>query len=287
MMVMPSLLGIAGVNVIGWSPSSALAEVSSRSEMSESSVAVTVASAAATLNYPAWAAVLETYVDEQGLVDYVGLQRDRQQLDAFNGSLAIAPPETYDTWSEADQIAFLINAYNSLTLKSIIDQSPIKASIRDIRGVWRFERHLVLQERQTLDHIEHDILRADFNEPRIHAALVCAALSCPYLRQEPYTGENLDAQLDDQVKTFLSRPEAFAIDRANNRVELSRIFKWFGEDWVPSFGTDVGFEGDLSERAVLNFISGYLDEGDRAYLQAGGYEIDYTNYDWALNQQPE
>lgn len=244
------------------------------------------ARAADTVNMAALARVLETYVDEQGLVDYASLQTNRQDLDAFNASLQLTESAVFESWSQADQIAFLVNAYNSLTLKAIINESPIK-NIKDIPGVWRFNRHGILQSEQTLDNIEHDILRANYSEPRIHAALVCAAVSCPYLRQEPFTGENLDAQLDDQVEVFLSRPEVFTIDQENNEVTLSKIFDWFGQDWLPGFSPEAGFAGTENERAVLNFISGYLDEDARAYLQAGDYTVTYANYDWSLNQQAE
>ncbi|MEM9818892.1 MAG: DUF547 domain-containing protein, partial [Cyanobacteria bacterium P01_D01_bin.6] len=231
----------------------------SRSLVNPSANAQTAtARAADTVNMAALAQVLETYVDEQGLVDYASLQTNRQDLDAFNASLQLTETAVFESWSEADQIAFLVNAYNSLTLKAIIDESPIK-NIKDIPGVWRLNRHGILQSQQTLDNIEHDILRANYSEPRVHAALVCAAISCPYLRQEPFTGENLDAQLDDQVEVFLSRPEAFTIDQENNEVTLSKIFDWFGQDWVPGFSPEAGFAGTENERAVLNFISGYLD----------------------------
>lgn len=246
----------------------------------------TTGTATAAVNTAAFATVLSTYVDDQGLVDYASLQNDRQALDAYNASLQLTSQATYESWSEAEQIALLINAYNALTLKSIIDESPIKESIKDIVGVWRFKKHGLLEDKQTLNNIEHDILRADFNEPRIHAALVCAAISCPYLRQEPFTGENLDAQLDDQSKIFISRPEAFEIDRVNNEVKLSAIFDWFGQDWVASYSTAEGFAGSESQRAVLNFISGYLSEEDSEYLKAGGYTISYNDYDWSLNRQP-
>jgi len=239
----------------------------------------------AAVNTDAFASVLSTHVDDNGLVDYESLQRDRQSLDAYNASLELTSPSTFESWSKEEQIAVLINAYNSLTLQSIIDQSPIKDSIKDIRGVWRFNKHGLFRDEQTLNNIEHDILRVNYNEPRIHAALVCAAISCPYLRQEPFTGENLDAQLDDQVKIFLSREEAFKIDRENNVVMLSAIFDWFGQDWVPSFGTEDGFAGNKNQKAVLNFISGYVSEEDKAYLEAGGYDIKYTDYNWALNRQ--
>lgn len=260
--------------------------IESASQTGSSSAIAQEAGSETTPNTPAFANVLSSYVDEQGLVDYDTLQANRADLDAYNASVQLTSPSTYESWSEEEQIAFLINAYNSITLKSIIDESPIKASIKDITGVWRFKKHGILQDQQTLNNIEHDILRANFNEPRIHAALVCAAISCPYLRQEPFTGDNLDAQLDDQSKIFISRPEAFEIDREKNEVRLSEIFDWFGQDWVPSYGTDEGFAGSKNERAVLNFISGYLNEADSEFLKAGGYKISYTNYDWSLNRQP-
>ena len=232
-----------------------------------------------------YADVLNNYVDEQGWVDYEGLQADRAALDQFNASLDAVSMETYESWTEPEQIAFLVNAYNSLTLKSIIDQQPLKSSIRDIPGVWRIRKHPILGNTKTLDAIEHSILRKDFNEPRIHAALVCAALSCPPLRNEPYTGENLDDQLDDQVVQWLEGEHGIAIDQANKTVAISSIFEWFGEDWKPSFGTDDGFTGSANQKAVLNFISNYLSDEEAAYLESGDYKLNYLYYDWALNRQ--
>lgn len=238
------------------------------------------------LDNESYAKVLTTYVNDQAMINYEALQQNRQALDAYNASLASIPPEQLASWSDAEQIAYWVNAYNSLTLASIIDQTPIKASIKDIKGVWRGRKHAVSGPTQTLDEIEHETLRKDFQEPRIHAALVCAAMSCPPLRQEPFTAEQLDAQLDDQVNQWLANPETgLRIDRENNKVYLSMIFKWFGEDWVPGYGTDSGFTGGDKQRAVLNFVSNYVSPEDKAYLEAGDYGVSYLNYDWALNRQ--
>ena len=81
----------------------------------------------------------------------------------------------------------------------------------------------------------------DFNEPRIHAALVCAAMSCPPLRNEPYLAEKLDQQLDDQVNDFIANNQGLKIDRQNNKVHLSSIFKWYGKDWIDSYGIENKF----------------------------------------------
>lgn len=229
--------------------------------------------------------VLENYVSDDGLVNYLELQGNRDDLDAYNASIALIGSDTFEQWSEDQQVAYLINAYNSLTLKSIIAEDPIKKSIKEILGVWKIQRHPLMERQITLDSIEHEILRVDYQEPRIHVALVCAAISCPYLRTEAYRGETLDAQLDDQVKIFLERDEAFKIDRDKGEVRLSAIFSWFGQDWVPQYGIKEGFAGNDNEKAVLNFISQYVSPEDQSYLKDGGYKVAYSNYDWSLNRQ--
>ena len=251
---------------------------------SESSEQVAIASAEG-VDYSLYNDVLSTYVDGAGWVNYADLQESRQQLDAFNNALATVDDATLAGWSEEEQIAFWINAYNSLTLKSIIDQTPIKPSIKDITGVWRLRRHPINQTAKTLNNIEHDVLRVDFDEPRLHAAIVCAAISCPPLRNEAFDGENLDAQLDEQVMQWLARPDGLKIDQEVGEVKVSKIFSWFGVDWIPSYGVETGFTGSEEERAVLNFISNYVSEEERAYLAAGEYKLSYFDYDWSLNDQ--
>ncbi|WP_424096253.1 DUF547 domain-containing protein [Moorena producens] len=237
------------------------------------------------LNYDDYATVLKTHVNNKALVNYQELQKKPEQLETFNASLGAVDTSTYQSWDEAEKMAFLINAYNSFTLESIIDQNPLKKSIRDIKGVWKGRQFNIAGESKTLDNIEHKTLRTQFNEPRIHMALVCAAISCPPLRNEPYTGEKLDQQLDDQTQNFLVSPHGFRIDRQKGTVYLSSIFKWFGEDWKKTYGVDDKFTGNANQRAVLNFISDYLSPEDQEYLEQGNYKIKYLNYDWSLNKQ--
>ena len=174
-------------------------------------------------NYQTYNNVLQTYVSDRGLVNYQQLQANRQELDQFNQSLARVNPETYQSWSDREKLAFLLNAYNSFTLQSIIDQNPLKKSIRDIPGVWKRRQLAIAGRKKTLDNIEHDTIRKDFNEPRIHMALVCAAMSCPILRNKAYTPEKLDLQLDDQVRKFITSSQGFKIDRDRKIVYLSSL----------------------------------------------------------------
>ena len=273
---------IIGVSAIA-SCSNLVNSTQSTTTVSES--AETKVAATKPFTYQDYADILQAYVNDQGLVDYTALQANRQQLDRFNQSLGNVSPETYASWSEAEQIAFLTNAYNSLTLQSIIDQEPLKDSIRDISGVWNRRKFPVAGEERTLDNIEHDILRKDFNEPRVHVALVCAAISCPSLRNEPYLADTLDAQLQDQTVKFASSPHGFDLDRQEQKVYLSSIFKWYGQDFEATYGTEDEFEGNDKQRAVLNYFSPVLDQQSQTFLKQGDYKVKYLDYDWSLNKQ--
>lgn len=214
-----------------------------------------------------YAEVLANYVDNNGMVSYAGLSEDRQPLDDYIQSLE--NPNT-DGWTQQNWIAFWINAYNARTLQVIIDHYPIENkrwfqpdnSIKQIPGAWDELTAKINGAARTLDEIEHEILRKQYSEPRIHMALVCAAKSCPKLRNEPYIAEKLDAQLADQSRNFLSRPDRFKAD--GNTAYLSPIFKWFVEDFD----------------SVPEFIKTYSgkDISDR--------RIKYQSYDWSLNEQP-
>ena len=244
-----------------------------------------IASNNQSFNYQIYDKILQQYVSDHGLVNYQKLQSNRQKLDQFNQSLAVVNSQTYNNWTETEKLAFLINAYNSFTLESIIDQNPLKKSIRDIPGVWQRRKFAIAGLTKTLDNIEHEIIRKEFNEPRIHMTLVCAAMSCPILRNEAYTSEKLNSQLDNQTRKFINSAQGFRIDRQQKIVYLSSIFKWYGQDWIPNYSAENKFTGSKKEKAVLNFISQYLDNQDSQYLEQGQYQISYLKYDWSLNKQ--
>jgi hypothetical protein len=244
-----------------------------------------------------YAAALKTFVNGKAMVNYRGLKAEPGRIEAFVAAMAGLEPDRYEKWTEADKIAFWLNAYNGLTLKVIIDNYPIKSSffrsriypknsIRQISGVWDKITFNVMGRNLTLGHIEHKILRVKFNEPRIHMAMVCAAMGCPPLRGEPYASAKLDEQLDDQTRRFLADSAKFKIDRREGRLYISPIFKWFAEDFVKSYSLETNIGGhDREESAVLNFIASYLPEADKNYVLGGMHEIKYLKYDWSLNEQ--
>jgi len=248
-------------------------------------------------DYGDYAEVLRIYVNEKGMVDYRQLKASPDKLLSHLHAVARLPRSRYQKWDDPAKIAFWINAYNGLTLKAITDNHPIKASfwrsriypknsIRQIPGVWDEIEFAVMGQKKTLEQIEHKILRAQFNEPRIHMALVCAAMGCPVLRDEPYSGGQLNEQFDDQARDFLSDRRKLRIDRRKNVVYLSPIFKWFGQDFVRTYAPAQSLgrhDGETS--AVLNFVAAYLDEVEKRYVRVGDFKVKYLDYDWSLNEQ--
>jgi hypothetical protein len=250
-------------------------------------------SAAQTIEHARWDSVLAEFVHEGG-VRYGALQQKRAELDAYLKDIAAVDQARFDRWERGHQIAYLVNAYNALVIRTVIEHYPIKRSltpaalIKPANSVWQVPgffsaiMHPVAGRDLTLDEIEHEWLRRKLQEPRIHFALVCAARSCPPLRKEAYTAEKLEGQLDDQARQFLADPEKNRFDRARGTVTLSEIFKWFGEDFV-SFVPLSAYDGKTAERGVIGFAARFLAPEDAAWLRSGKLKLSYTEYDWNLN----
>lgn len=247
--------------------------------------------------YSDYAAVLKSYVDDVGMVNYKKLKTNSEKLEAFVTSMRQLNPNSYKKWGDEEKISFWLNAYNALTLKVIVDNYPIKHSffksmyypknsIRQIPGVWDKITFNVMGKDLTLKHIEHEILRKKFDEPRIHVAMVCAAIGCPPLRNEPYIGKRLSEQLNDQCKKFIGNPEKVKLDHEKKKVYLSPIFKWFADDFVNKYASEKNIAKHKKKTsAALNFIATYLNEADRDYILRGRFEVKYLKYDWLLNEQ--
>ncbi|RKY23522.1 MAG: DUF547 domain-containing protein [Planctomycetota bacterium] len=242
--------------------------------------------------------ILKNYVDDNGMVDYKTLNRKKAELNRVLDEFRNLAPEQYNRWPKEDKIAFWLNAYNIELLNIIIENYPIKAarirlvfwpptSIRHIRGIWDRHKFMVMNEEFTLAEIEKRFFQKQFDEPRVFFAMHRASYSGPPLRNEPYSGDKLDSQLDDQVRKFLSSPLAFRIDREKKRVYLSALLKssWHGTDFISKYGTDKKFKDQQpAVRAVLNFITNYVSEQDVYFLETENYSVRFLKYDWRLNE---
>lgn len=206
-----------------------------------------------------------------GRVDYAGLRRDSGGLDAWLASAAKVPEVAFKGWPRDERLAFLVNLYNAATLRLILDHYPLE-SIRKIGPVWDPNKAWKLPivamfgRKATLNELEHELIRPVFKEPRVHFALVCAAKGCPPLRSEAYAADRLEAQLDDQAKVFLGQRAKNRADAAARTAYLSPIFKWYMED----FGN--------SKAAVLRYLKPWLAADE-------GWAVEWTDYDWTLNEE--
>ncbi len=223
------------------------------------------------ISHEIWNGLLKKYVDADGLVNYKALKAaDAKTLDKYLELLSEAAPAA--DWSRDEKLAYWLNAYNAFTVKQILDQYPTRSIIDNQLqlvtpgGPFSKKYFKIGGKEMSLNNIEHDIIRKQFNEPRIHFALVCAATSCPRLRNEACLPARLDAQLTDQTRDFLNNSRKNAIGK--DKVALSKIFDWYKDD----FGQ--------SDEAVLKFINRYSTT--KADEKAA---VSYLPYDWALNKQ--
>ena len=258
------------------------------------------------IDYGSYARLLRIYVDRQGMVNYPALERDKEILRDAVADISSVGQRKFAGLSKSGQIAMLINAYNLFTIDAVVSNWPVKRnwltgwfypgnSIRQISGVFDELTHQLLGTGYTLDEIENGMLREQYGDPRIHLVLVCGAIGCPRLRPTPYTADSLDVQLDNQVKDFLADPQNFRIDRDAMVVTLSEIFEEYASDWMAAGYTHLDSLAPANraddapgaeQRAVIEFIMGYQDSPAKSFLEAGGYKIDYSDFDWSLNIQP-
>ena len=226
-----------------------------------------------------WTAVLGRHLRD-GRLDYEALGRERGELDQYLLDLRAVGREDFAGWSREQRYAFWINAYNAFTVHLVLSRYPVE-SIRDIgttlSPVWKKEfvplGHLYgagTTDLISLDGIEHRILRPEFEDARVHAAVNCASLSCPPLAPEAFRAATLDAQLDAGVLAWLSDAALNRYDASQRRAQVSSIFDWFEEDFVRDAGS------------VQAWIAQHAPESaDR--MAEGEVELSFLDYSWKLN----
>lgn len=220
-------------------------------------------------SHMAYAMVLKNSV-KGGLVDYKGLKSSPEGLNLYLDQLAAVSEKEFEAWTKQQQLAFLLNLYNAQTLRLVIDHYPI-GSIKDLKEPWDRPVVRLFGKRISLNELEHNVIRKGYHEPRIHFALVCAAVGCPQLADEPYNYAELNKQLDEQGVVFLSDKSKNYLDYSSMTLYLSPIFDWFKEDFVTNSGS------------VSSFVNRYLPHQISGKINDESFRISYSNYDWSLN----
>jgi Protein of unknown function, DUF547 len=240
-----------------------------------------------------WTALLRKYVrsvrnGQTTQVAYASFAVERTSLKAYIDNLSAVSNVSFAGWSMAQRQAFLINAYNAFTIELILRKYPDLKSIKDLGGVlsspWRPKWIPLFGTTVSLDDIEHGMLRrrGDYDDPRVHFAVNCASIGCPALREEAFVASRLDAQMDEQTLRFMSDRSRNRFNPQRGRLELSKIFDWYGEDFR---------QGHRGIASLAAFAARFADQladapADRERIRSGKLDIAFTNYDWALNDVP-
>lgn len=248
-------------------------------------------------DHKTWSTLLKKHVvlidgGKASQMRYAGLAQDRAALKNYLDTLSKVSAQEFSGWTKAQQMAFLINAYNAWTAEKILTRYP------NIKSVWDFgkifgnpfkDKFFMLFGREfTLDMIEHETLRKPgvYNEPRVHFAANCASVGCPMLREEAYVAERLDAQLEEQTRRFLADRSRNRYNATDNTLEVSEIFKWFSEDWTSGYR---GFDNkgpamQSREQFFAKYAVLLADQPAQQKLIAERKAtIRHLDYDWALN----
>lgn len=211
-------------------------------------------------------ALLKTYVDSKGNIDYKGLRKNRALLDIYLDELKKTVPRK--NWSSNKAKAFWMNAYNAYTIKLILDSYPLK-KITDIqrkgRNAWKIPFAEIGKKKYSLDFIEHKILRRWHDDPRIHVGINAASKSGPKFPNYAFTEKNVNSKLEMLMKDFINDSSKNKI--TVNKVEVSKVFEWYQEDFT-------------SSNTLVDYINKYsnVKANDNA-------EVVYLEYDWHLNDK--
>lgn len=240
---------------------------------------------------------LKKYV-HNGLVDYKSWKAKPENLDSYLDQLRSVSADEYKKLSLDDKKALWINAYNAMTIKVVLDHYPLKGSnkyypensLRQIEDVWDNFSITVGGRKATIDQMEHDVLRKDFRDPRIHFAVVCAAKDGGKLRNEAFTGRGIEGSLEECTKTFMQNPRNVQFDLSHNVVRASKIFNWFALDFARAAGIQkFGFPPPTDDEVVLKYLilkapTSVKNRLNKQPAKKSTLKVVYQAYDWSLNE---
>ncbi len=246
---------------------------------------------AESFDHSSWDAFLKKNVSRSGEVHYQSIAKDPKPLQDYLDRLMMVPASDRETWPREEQLAFWLNAYHATLIKLIVEHYPT-TSVQKIPSFWDITAfHAPVDsknpEQYSLNDIRVKKLIGVYHDEKIHLALSLAAKDGPALMAEAFTGPRVEGQLFLLTRRFVNDPAQVGITVGQKKIRLSRIFKWYGQDFKLDFGTPepIG-KFSSADTAVLSFLMYYLEDEEKGeYLQQGKYKIEYVPFNWALNDQ--
>ncbi len=235
------------------------------------------------LSHSDWTQVLAKYVDSAGRVNYAGLARDRATFDRYVATVEkVSPksnPELFASREEA--LAYYLNAYNAMVFKGVLARLPGADTVWTPFGTgYSFFVGMTIKLGGTetnLKKLEDDVVRAEFQDPRVHAALNCASIGCPKLPQKAFEPATLEAELDAEMREFVSESRNCSVETTRRQVKLSKIFDWFADDFL-SYERRHG----NANPNILDYVNRYRAAGQQIPRD---FAVSYLEYDKGLNKQ--
>ncbi len=213
-------------------------------------------------DHSSWDRLLQKHVSTKGNVNYEGFKKDQMALDAYLTSLSKTKPEV--SWSRNEEMAYWINAYNAFTVKLMLNHYPLE-SILSVNGgkAWDLKFIEIKGEKYSLNNIEHDILRKNYADPRIHFAVNCASISCPKLFNTAFFAEGLEEKLEKAAKEFINNSSKNSVTA--NQAQVSKLFEWYKDDFTKS-----------------GSVADYLNKYSTTKLTTD--KISFKEYNWNINK---
>ena len=237
--------------------------------------------------------LLHVYVTAEGRVDYERWYQAPaavQQLNSYLSAVSRFSPDNapHRFHSRNDELAYWIYAYNAYVIRSVLDHWPldsvtdVKAPLEAIKGLGFFYqlRFSFGGEFRSLLSVENKQIRKRYKDPRIHFVLNCASESCPIARPGLPVGDDLDQLLAQASREFINDRENVEVDHTENVVYLSKIFKWYKDDFV----SDIRLHGGSTENELIAYVARYaVDDLADDISKTQGYEVRFRDYNWDLN----
>ena len=222
------------------------------------------------LDVPRWQSLLDAYVTEDGGVRYEALRSNAEHVAELDHLVEQIGAADVGSASRDERLAFYINAYNILTMHTVLARWPIN-SVMQPPGFFDQVTHRIAGEERTLNGFEGEVIRGqEFSDPRIHFAVNCASAGCPPLSRQAFTAENLESRLSALADSFVRATSR--IDREGGRVQVTQLFEWYADD----FG---GADG------VRTFVADHLEGEDAVFVRETSTAVTHFDYDWALNRR--
>lgn len=205
------------------------------------------------------------------------LPGNAREIDAYRDITSMVSP---DALTPEHALAYWINVYNAGAMRAagVAFTEGVESAL-GLPGAFTTAWVRVEGEALSLEDIEHGKIRR-FGDPRIHAALVCGSVSCPTLRFEPFDGDRIDEQLNDQMRVFL-RSGGASLDRASETLYLSRVFLWYGRDFTrPDLMPTIR---PANPSRIRDTIAWWLEPSEQEFVWTSAPRVRYLPYDWGLS----